>query len=192
MGSDHYPVVTCVGVEASTVRYRVRPSWMFEGGSWGAWLTALSQKDTALSANIEVSATNFTDNIVSASIQVFPQFKATITPRYNKSWWTHSCTQAVVAKKAAKRALTLLPNLIAFKRSEASVKWEVKQAKKNSWRMYCSTITSNTPISQLWKKVKRLCTPFAKRSQPSTLQDSIVTDSLSKAQALSLHYEKIF
>ena len=136
MTTTQLAVVTCVGVEASTVRYRTRPSWKFEGGSWGAWLTALHQKGTSLSADIEVSATNFTDNIVSASTQVFPQSKATITPKYSKSWWTQSCAQAVVVKRAAKRALISYPspaNLIAFKRSEAKVKWEVKQAKQNSW-----------------------------------------------------------
>jgi hypothetical protein len=72
MESDHYPVVTCVEVEASKVRYRALASWKFKGGSWGAWLTALQQKCAAPSADIEVSATNFTGNIVSASIQKFP------------------------------------------------------------------------------------------------------------------------
>jgi hypothetical protein len=97
-----------------------------------------------------------------------------------------SCAQAVDAK----RALISNPspaNLIAFKRSEARVKWEVKQAKQNSRRKYCATITSNTPISQLWKKVKSLCKPFVRSYLPFILEDSIVTDSLSKAQALSLH-----
>ena len=83
-------------------------------------------------------------------------------------------------------------NLVAFKRCEAKVKWEVKRAKQNSWRNYCSKITSNTPITQLWKKVKLLRTPFARRSQPLILHDTIVTDPLGKAQALSLHYEKTF
>ena len=85
-----------------------------------------------------------------------------------------------------------LTNLIAFRRCEAKVKWEVKRAKQNSWRSYCSKITSSTPITQLWKKVKSLCTPFVSKSQPLILHDSIVTDSLGKAQALSLHYEKTF
>ena len=158
-------------------------------------MAALPQEDPTLSPNIETSNTRFTDNIVSASIQAFPRTKETITPKYSKSWWTQSCAQAVEAKKTAKRVLISQPtpaNLIAYKRCEARVKWEVKQAKQSSWRKYCSNITSDTPISQIWKKVKRLRTPFVRKSQPFIQQDSIVTDSLSKAQALSLHYEKIF
>jgi hypothetical protein len=195
LGSDHYPVATNIGAEASTVRYKRRPTWKFNGGSWGAWLTALHQRETAPSLDVEAGSVKFSENIVSASTQVFPQSKAIITPKYSKSWWTQSCTQAVEAKRDAKRALISQPsptNLIAYKRSEARVKWEVKQAKQNSWRRYCSTITSNTPISQLWKKVKYLRTPFVRRSQPFVLQNSIVTDSLRKAQVLSLHYEEIF
>jgi len=54
-------------------------------------------------------------------------------------------------------------NLINFKRCEALVKREVKLAKKASWTKYCSSITSDTPISKIWSKIKRLQTPFKKK-----------------------------
>ncbi len=194
MGSDHYPVITSVGIEPSTVQYRARPSWRFEGGSWGAWAVALQQTGFTPSQDFEVSCSNFANSIVSASTQVFPQTKEFVNPRFNKSWWTRECAQAVEARRAAKRALISHPSpatLIAFKRCSAKVKWEVKRAKRESWRGYCSKITSDTPISQLWKQVKRLRTPFVRKSQPFILPNAVVTDSLSKAQALSLHYEKL-
>jgi len=194
MGSDHYPVVTCIGVEASTVQYRARPSWRFEGGSWGAWAVALQQRGTPPLQEFEVSCKNFTESIISASIQAFPQTKEVVNPRYNKSWWTCECAQAVEARRAAKRALISQPSpatLINFRMCSAKVKWEVKRAKKESWRGYCSRITSDTPITQIWKQVKRLRSPFIRKSQPLILPNSVITDSLSKAQALSLHYEQV-
>jgi hypothetical protein len=81
MGSDHYPVTTCLGAEVSTVQYRARPSWKFKNESWGAWSAALQQRGTAPSPDIEVSCANFTDHIISTSTEVFSQTKAIITPK---------------------------------------------------------------------------------------------------------------
>jgi hypothetical protein len=116
---------------------------------------------------------------VSSSAEVFSQTKEIVNPRYNKSWWTCECAQAVEARRAAKRALISQPSpatLIAFKRCSAKVKWEVKKAKQESWRDYCSRITSDTPISQLWNHVERLQTPFVQKSQPFIVPNSVITD----------------
>ena len=194
MGSDHYSVITCVGIEAPTVHYRARPSWRFERGSWGAWAVALQQRGITPSHNFEASCEDFANSIVSSSAEVFSQTKEIVNPRYNKPWWTCECAQAVEARRAAKRALISKPSpatLVAFKRCSAKVKWEVKKAKQESWRDYCSRITSDTPISQLWNHVKRLRTPFVRKSQPFIVPNAVITDSYSKAQALSLHYEQL-
>jgi hypothetical protein len=194
MGSDHYPVITCVGVEASTIHRRARPSWRFERGSWGAWAAALQLGGITPSLDFEVSCQNFTDSIVSSSTKVFPKTREVVNPRYNKSWWTSECARAVKARSLAKNTLISQPspaNLIAFKRCSAKVKWEVKRAKQESWRSYCSRITSDTPISQLWKQVKHLRMPFVQKSQPFIMTNTVVTDSLSKTQALSRHYEQL-
>jgi hypothetical protein len=82
--------------------------------------------------DFEVSCKNFTESIISASIQAFPQTKEVVNPRYNKSWWTCECAQAVEARRAAKRALISQPStstLINLKRCTAKVKWEAKRAK---------------------------------------------------------------
>ena len=195
MGSDHYPVVTCIGIEASTVRYRTRPSWMFGDGSWAAWSAALTQQGTHPDNNIEASNHNIIQAINSASSQSFPKTKELITPRFNKPWWNQACADAVEAKRATKRALIAIPsqaNLINFKRCEAVVKREVKLAKKASWTKYCSSITSDTPISKIWSKIKRLQTPFKRKTQPFILPDSsIISGSPSKAYALASHYEEV-
>jgi ribonuclease HI len=137
-----------------------------------------------------------TNAIISASTTSFPQTKEFINPRYNKPWWNQACAKAVESKRAAKRALIAHPsqaNLINFKRNEALVKREVKIAKKASWMKYCSTITSDTPISELWRKIKRLQTPFQRKTQPFILSDStIISDSSSKANALASQYKNVW
>jgi hypothetical protein len=130
---DHYPVVTCIGIEASTVQYQTRPFWMFGDGSWAAWSAALTQQGIHPDNNIEASNHNITHAIISASLQSFPKTKEIITPCFNKPWWNQACADAVEAKQAAKHALIAIPsqaNLINFKRCEAVINREGKLAKK--------------------------------------------------------------
>ena len=86
MGSDHYPVLTSIGVEPTTVQYRRRPAWLFEAGSWATWYSALPQANNDLPLDLHQSLKSFVENIVSASTEAFPQSKEAITAKYNKVW----------------------------------------------------------------------------------------------------------
>ncbi|KAF2358064.1 hypothetical protein FHG87_011181 [Trinorchestia longiramus] len=45
LGSNHYPIVTSIGIEPSSVRYRFRPSWNFGVGKWAEWSAAPQQPE---------------------------------------------------------------------------------------------------------------------------------------------------
>jgi hypothetical protein len=98
MGKNHYPVVTCIGIEDSTVRYRTHPSWMFGDGSLAAWSAALTQQGTHPDNNIEASNHNIFQAINSASSQSIPKTKELITPRFSQPWCDQTCADAVEAK----------------------------------------------------------------------------------------------
>jgi len=194
LGSDHCAIFTCVGVEPSTIQYKVRPSWKFQGGSWSLWSSLLIQKGTMPQPDLEASSTLFANNIRAASLQAFSQTKEVLTPKYSKPWWTPKCAEAVAAKRTAKKALLSCPSpsvLIAYKRAEARVKWEVKRAKQDSWRNFCNTVTSDTPLKLLWKRVKGLRTPYSRKSQPFIVNNTVLSDPLSKVEALATHYEEV-
>jgi len=194
MGSDHYPVLTSIGVEPTTVQYRRRPAWLFEAGSWATWYSALPQANNDSPHDLSQSLGSFVENIVSASTEAFPQSKEAITAKYNKVWWTQACANAVRTSRAAKALLISQPsqeNLINFKRSQAKVKWEVKAAKKASWKKFCNSITSDTPITILWNRIRKLQTPFTRKSQPFLMPNLILSDPASKVAALAEHYEHV-
>jgi len=194
LGSDHYPVFTCVGVEPSTVKYKVRSSWKFEDSSWGKWSTQLLMRGSVPQPEFEESCATFASNIVLTSAEVFSRTREILTPKYNKSWWTQKCAEAVAARKAAKQSLLSRPSpaaLIAFKRSEAKVKWEVKQAKRDSWKRFCNTVTSDTPLKVLWKRVKGLQTSYCHKSQPFISNNTVISDAHSKVEALASYYEDV-
>ena len=81
LGSDHCAIFTCVGVEPSTIQYKVRPSWKFQGGSWSLWSSLLIQKGTMPQPDLEASSILFANNIRAASLQAFSQTKEVLTPK---------------------------------------------------------------------------------------------------------------
>ncbi|KAF2360973.1 Zinc finger C2CH-type [Trinorchestia longiramus] len=193
MGSDHYPVVISIGVAPSTAGFRKRSTWKFGSGTWENWTAALQQPELEGMDDLQRKFTNFTSNLIQASHKVFKKTKEYTQPKNNKPWWNSKCADAVKAKQEAEIVLINQPspvNLIAYKRCQALVKQEVKNAKKESWISFCNSITTDTFASLIWKHIKNLQTPFCKKAQPILTNNAIITDSVSKANALADHYQE--
>ncbi|KAF2354681.1 hypothetical protein FHG87_014563 [Trinorchestia longiramus] len=60
MGSDHYPVVTSIGVAPSTAGFRKRPTWKFGNETWKNWTAALQQPELQGMDDLQREFTNFT------------------------------------------------------------------------------------------------------------------------------------
>ncbi|KAF2348762.1 Endonuclease/exonuclease/phosphatase [Trinorchestia longiramus] len=77
MGSDHYPVVTSIGVAPSTAGFRKRSTWKFGSGTWENWTAALQQPELQGMDDLQREFTNFTSNLIEASHKVFKKQKNT-------------------------------------------------------------------------------------------------------------------
>ncbi|KAF2348193.1 Reverse transcriptase domain [Trinorchestia longiramus] len=82
LGSDHYSIVTCIGVEPSSVRYKSHPSWRFGSGKWEDWSAALQQPEMPEILDVEQDsdskanalADHFEKTLGSSPPTPFPQF----------------------------------------------------------------------------------------------------------------------
>lgn len=79
--------------------------------------------------------------------------------RHNTIWWNEECENAI---KNAKKALNRFKkkktdeNKTEHKRCKAIVKITVKNSKINSWLKYLGTVTSDTPLKEVWEKIKAI------------------------------------
>lgn len=72
--------------------------------------------------------------------------------------WTEQCQQAVKDRNRAFRQFKRTHNmqhLIQFKIAQALVRRTARQAKKASWRIFCST-KKYTPVGDIWKVIKKM------------------------------------
>ena len=193
IGSDHYPVMITIAIKPSITKFKARKRWKFETGSWDHWSKqqpAVEKHDINL--NFSDSCNNFVKCLIETSAVCFKQTKEEVTPRYSKPWWTPRCAELVALKRAAKSRHSRHPtlvNLLAFKRSEALVKREVREAKKASWQKYCNEITFSTSTAAVWNRVGRLKNKFILKTSPIITMSDILTDPKSKADAIADKYE---
>jgi hypothetical protein len=73
-------------------------------------------------------------------------------------WWNDECETTT---RASKKALYRYEkhksqqNLIALKQARAKARITIKKRKQQAWEDYISTLTTNTPTSEMWKTIHK-------------------------------------
>lgn len=83
-----------------------------------------------------------TSIIIAAAEKAIPRSKGR-SERKLVPWWTEECRQAVRQRNRALRLLKRTHNmqdLIQYKKAQAVVRRTVRQAKRESWRNFCSSV----------------------------------------------------
>ncbi|XP_072377808.1 uncharacterized protein [Diabrotica undecimpunctata] len=107
-------------------------------------------------------------------------------------WWNESCKLAV---KDCKKALNRYretrnqADLINLRKLRAKSKRIVKESKKNSWNKYISSITSDTPSSQIWTKIKQMKGRYTTYKIPAIIENNnVITDDQQIINTLAKYY----
>ena len=153
-GSDHFPILLHEEIpHASTP-----PSILnFKKANWSNFQTECTEK-----LNTEIDPTNktlefFTNTIMDIANNHIPRLST--KPRKNKSWFNEDCKKAVDIKKNKLRKAQKNPtfeNITDFKIAQAQCRQTCRQAKRNSFKKYVSKINNKTPMSKIWKMIKKL------------------------------------
>ncbi|CAF4043758.1 unnamed protein product [Rotaria magnacalcarata] len=73
-------------------------------------------------------------------------------------WWTPECRAATSRRKAASRRLFRHPsqaNRNLYLLVKAQCRRTIRQARRTSWQNFVSTLNSQTPMTSVWKKVRK-------------------------------------
>jgi hypothetical protein len=82
-------------------------------------------------------------------------------------------------------------DFINYKRLKAKVRYELKKARKNAWEDLASTITNQTPSSQIWSKISKINgkpRAYGIRQLRNT-DGSILNNPAEIAQKIASHFE---
>ena len=166
-GSDHYPIA--LTLQRPTYEHTYPERYKVEKANWGDFYQC-SEVPTELSPSNDV-------NVEMETLMAVWQAAASSSIPYSNErslripvpWWNEACQRALRDRKRAQRALHrnhTLENSIAYKRKRAICKRVFKEAKRESWEKFVTSINSTTPTSMIWKKIRKTSKKFSTPKLP--------------------------
>ena len=106
--------------------------------------------------------------------------------------------ECLIARKAMRAAFTryrrhkCLYYLISFKRARARFRFQVKQAKRQSWINFLSTINWKTALPEVWNKIRKISGKYIPSPQPGIkINDCVIADPKDVSEAFATHFAKV-
>jgi len=193
-GSDHYPItIEIYNNEPFIPEIR----YMEHRANW-----SLFEQETNVNVNddifqeytVDELIAYFTNHIIRAANKAIPKSSNRPRPKRNP-WWSTECTEAIRNRKTALRRYqrsSLLSDKITYSRARAIAKNTLLKAKRTSWQQYINSLNVNTPMSKIWKRIRKIRGTYQNIKQPYLIKDnSHITDKNDVAELLASHYERI-
>ena len=192
--SDHYPIV--IEIE-NNEDYVLEKRFIEERADWARFEreTHITYDENFIEdQSIEMLVDAFNEHIMVAAINSIPQSSNIPRPRRNP-WWTQECNEAIRKRKTALRKYqrsSLIIDKINYCRARAIATNTLKNAKKNSWRKYISSININTPMSKIWKRIGKIRGSYQNIKTPYLIKNNVhISDRKQVAELFATHYENI-
>ena len=193
-GSDHWPILI---KELNNQPVSREPKYQLKRADWDSYYHATEIEDYGEvldDASIDENISMFNEHIITAADSCIPISSGDEIP-HRVPWWNLSCTTANYERKQALRRYkrTNLPaDLISYKRARARAKYVKKQASKESWRKYVSSLNVDTPMSKIWSRIRKMRGIYQQVSSPVIKQDDrYVCDPAEVAEMLANHYQSV-
>ena len=155
--SDHYPIsITTTFNHQGTTSFV--PHWNLKKAEWEKFSELCNNIQLEHEDNSDQYISGITQAISTAATQTIPKTKP---PRNKPSvpWWSPEIRRAIAKRKRPFKAYfrnRTEENLIIRNRERAKTQRIIRTAKRTSWQLYISKLTSSTPLSQIWQMVRRL------------------------------------
>lgn len=196
-GSNHFPIrIEYVSADVQTNTTNLLPAkWDFENADWELFMQILSNVTWNINESEDINEilTLFVDGITDAAHRAIRLKKMNVRSK-RTPWWNRDCEKANKENKKAlnqyKRHRTT-EHLINLKRTRAIARKVFKNSKKLSWQTYLSSINKDTPLKQVWEKIRRI-KGITKNTETHTLvtNNRIVTNLQEISEIIADIYEE--
>ena len=157
--SDHFPIFIDLHLSPNNVTYKPLKKFLTDKANWFLFSSSV---DSELDKHIPPCSSNkegaqILKAVRTAANKYIPQSRP-FPKRLQPPWWNKQLNELRSEKMKAwetfKKNMST-NNLLSFKNLNAKFKREIKKYKKESLKQFTSTINRNTPISDIWLKIKR-------------------------------------
>lgn len=187
--SNHIPIlIQYISQEIKPINKR---RWIIERADWTTFRNLMNPIDISEDINEAVNRlTYLINNIAEKSI---PQSRGSSVKSI--PWWNNEVQSAIKAKKRALNKFKKHPsqeNMIFFKRCRAKARRIIITSKRESWKNYVSQITRDTPLKEVWEKVRRISRTSNNSPLPMIQKgNELLTNTIDIVEELALYFETV-
>ncbi len=188
VGSDHFPIICKINVNSNPECF-LQKKWMYEKADWNYFSKHCeTNKDIVVEDSVETFSDSITKLIMEAATLFIPQ---RIAGQKNKNipWWKEECSKAIKERNKTFKQLRenmSMSNLVEYKKARAKTRRIIKNAKREGWREFCSTIGKDTPMDKIWNMLRNMSGKGTKSTLIPVLieEDKVAVIDINKANML--------
>ena len=190
--SDHFPIIVRSAQSPPAPR---PPKWNLKKADWYLFkgLSKISA-DVKDFLTVDDALEFLNTTYYSAGYQSIPRSSGNYIRR-PVPWWTLKCKLAHKAFRAAQtrqRRHRCEHYIVQAKKARARFRYEIKYARKQSWKAYTTLINFRTPGAEVWLKIRKIAGKFTPHPPPVLkVNGELIADDKLVANAFADHFAKI-
>lgn len=198
IGSDHYPVVTKIGLKIMYEKEDRIPRWKLEKANWKEFQELCDKRVMTIQIinqrDVNILNNKIVNEIIQAAEEIIPKSKGVGCTK-NVPWWNNDCKAAIKARNKAFRHLKKhhsLEAMIMYKKAQTMLRKTIKTQKRIFWREYCNSLGREVQLSEVWGMIRRMAGVRRNYELP-VLQygDIVAISNLEKAELLVQHFRNV-
>ena len=190
MSSDHLPIIINLAFGPRKDFVPHIPMFQYDKADWESFRMSLRTKEIEAPSALAVSELylKIKDNLLAAAEASIPRSKPPRPNTRNNPWWNAACETAVAAKRAACKRYRKCANATTHTDmlvKKAASNRIVAMAKKEHWEHYMTEVGEDTPLSDVYKKMKQMRQRYVLPDPPMRRGDQVFTTGKEKAEAFA-------
>ena len=134
------------------------PKWKLNKADWEQFHSLCNQfLNIEKFDNSTDLVADFTSSLTEISNACIP--KTSTNPKKSNPWYNDDCKKAIRQRKHALSKFCKYPtkeNLNNVKNQRAKARRTIRSSKRNTWKSYVSKLNYKTPITKVWKMVRKI------------------------------------
>lgn len=191
-GSDHFPIL--IENDTNNTLPKKPIQYNLKRAKWKEFTDMTVFQEELPIQSIDQDIDTLYNLIYTAADATIPKTSDTIKSR-RVPWWTPQCHTLLAERKRALRRYQrskLVADKILYKHAKARAAHFIGNLRKKSWTDFISSITSETPMSKIWTKIRKIKGNYPPNHPPCLhTQQDIVSDSKAVSDLLADHYRLV-
>ena len=200
--SDHNPIAVTINPISPPVT-NFEPKWNLKKANWELF-TDICNNTLTTEQLYNPNPNQYYQNVLSSlttaansSIPYTKPYNGKKQRSKNLPYWNDSLSETIYKRNCARNKFikTKLPEHgIIYRRLKAQTQKEIRQAARNHWAKFCSTLDKNTSLGKVWKLVKAMSGNQQKphlAQIPLLVNSNTVIDNKEKADIIATHFSTV-